>query len=550
MPTDKINDLRFGLLVAAVAFLVYANSLGNGFTLDDHDVILNNPVLRGNAASLFSIIDTVSDNQLLPLYRPATYLSFLIEGRLHGFNPFLIRLFNVFLHSANAYLVFRLARSLFRDNIYAALLVGLLFAVHPLHTEGVDFNAGGRNTMLACFFSLVVYLLHRRSASQEKSSYAIAGACLFLTGLFAKETALMVLPFIVYIEIATFQTDAPRARLRSVLRLLPYCAATIAYLVMRWLTLSKFGIQTTIIPGVGTSLLENMYVIDTLGTRLLNNLYIIPRYLLTVIWPVALCSSYVIPEDLNLIALPLFGAWLCIFGSLMWILTRGRTSASLFGFAWLVMFWLPVSGIFIIPIPLADRYLYIPAIGLWIVITDQLCRVVPNFKPAVQRYAMVVVTLMLFILAALTVRRNFDWKSNITLYTRFVEQYPDNIHAQIGLGTAYFDSISERNLPLAERQFEKVITIDPYAPKVHMLLGYIKLNKGDFITALHHYDKALEISPSDKEARLNRGITYEKLGRTQDALKDYIFFLTSPGRIDYIRGGREHAEMRIRTLSQ
>lgn len=550
MPTDKFCELRFGLMVAAVAFLVYANSLGNGFTLDDHDVILNNPVLRGNVTSLFSIIDTISDNQLLPLYRPVTYLSFLIEGRLHGFNPFLIRLFNVLLHSANAYLVFRLARSLFRDNIYAALLTGLLFAVHPLHTEGVDFNAGGRNTMLACFFSLAAYLLHRRSASQERLFYSFAGACLFLTGLFAKETALMVLPFIVYIEIAMFKPDAHRARLRSALRLIPYCVATIAYLIMRWLTLSKFGIQTTIIPGVGTSLLENMYVIDTLGTRLLNNLYIIPRYLLTVIWPTALCSSYVIPEDLNLIALPLFGAWLCILGSLMWIFTRGRTSTSLFGLAWLVMFWLPISGIFIIPIPLADRYLYIPAIGLWIVIADQIFRVLPNFRPAVQRYATVAVTLVLLILAALTVRRNLDWRSNITLYTRFVEQYPDNIHAQIGLGTAYFDSISERNLPLAERQFEKVISIDPYAPKVHMLLGYIKLNKGDFLAALHHYDKALEISPSDKEARLNRGITYEKLGRTQDALKDYIFFLTSPGRIDYIRGGREHAEMRIRALSQ
>ncbi|MFZ4855033.1 MAG: tetratricopeptide repeat protein [Desulfuromonadaceae bacterium] len=544
------RELFFGILVATIAFLVYANSLGNGFTLDDHDVILNNQALRGAVAPLFSIIDTINDTQLLPLYRPVTYLSFLIEWRLHGFNPFFVRLLNILLHSANAYLVYRIARSLFKENIYAALLTGILFAVHPLHTEGVDFNAGGRNTMLACFFSLAAYLMHHRSTTLGRIFPAFAGAGLFLAGLFSKESALMVLPLIAWLEIAPFRSGSSGKRFLPFLRLAPYCAATVIYLVMRWLTLSKLGIQTSIIPGAGANLLESMYVVDSLGTRMVNNLYIIPRYLLIAIWPTALSSRYVIPGDLNLLALPLFGSWVAILGCLGWVFTRGRTLASLFGLAWLILFWLPVSGLFIIPIPMAERYLYMPAIGLWIVFSDQLFKILQNARPEVTKYTRVSIIVVLLMLAALTIRRNFDWKSNVSLYTRFVEQYPENIHAQAGLGVAYYDTADMQNKILAERLFEKVIALDPYAPKVHTLIGSIKLNKGEFRAALDHYGRALEIFPNDKEARLNRGITLEKLGRPKEAITDYLFFLTSPGSSDSLPGGREHAEKRLRELAK
>ena len=97
MHSDK-KELLTGFLVTVVAFLVYANSLGNSFVGDDHSVILHNPLLRGSPLSLFSGIDTTSDTELLPFYRPLTYLTFLIEQRLHGLTPFFVRLFNVLLH--------------------------------------------------------------------------------------------------------------------------------------------------------------------------------------------------------------------------------------------------------------------------------------------------------------------------------------------------------------------------------------------------------------------------------------------------------------------
>ena len=96
------KDALGGIVVAMVALLVYANSLGNGFVWDDELVIVTNPVLRGEPLDLFRSIDTGRDTDLSPFYRPLTYLSFLVEHRVHTLVPFPMHAINVVLHAANA----------------------------------------------------------------------------------------------------------------------------------------------------------------------------------------------------------------------------------------------------------------------------------------------------------------------------------------------------------------------------------------------------------------------------------------------------------------
>ena len=548
MTDSAKHDLFYALLVAATAFLVYANSLGNGFAWDDAKVILDNPALQGSPLSLFGAIDTVSDAMPSPYYRPLTLLSFYLEKQAHGFNPFLVRLLNVLLHSLNALLVYLLARPLLAGR-YAALLAGLLFAVHPLQTEGVDFNAGGRNTMLATLFVLAACLLHRRSVRENRFSRALGGGTLFMAGLFSKESALAVAPFILALEMPVLRGKGPGTRGQALLRLAPYGAALCCYLLLRWMTLSGAGVQTGIVPGLGTGAMQNLYLIPSLGSRLLDNIYIIPRYLLTVVRPTALSPVYAVPEDLNLLALPLFAGWLCIVLAGVWLLTRGRSRATLFGLAWLVAFWLPVSGIvFIASAPLADRYLYLPAVGLWIVAADQAERFLPG-NPAARRTVVAALALILAVLAGLTMRRNLDWKSEVALFSRVVAQYPDDARGHASLGGAYHNAIKQdpRYRSLAEKEYEKALALDPTTQMVHTPLGHLKLDRGDLDGALQHYTEALTIFPNDKEARLNRGITYEQLGRREEALAEFRFFLAIPGR--FVPGSREFAEQKIRNLT-
>lgn len=525
------KDQLAGLLVAIVAFIVYANSLGNGFAWDDAMVVVNNQLLRGAPLSLFSGIDTARDIELTPYYRPLTLLTFLFEERLHGLTPYLMHLFNVLLHALNTFLVYRLARTII-DNRNAALLTGLLFAVHPINAEGVNFIAGGRNTLLACCLVLSTYLLHRRSAIAGNKSARVVAPLFFLAALFAKETALAVLPFIIALETVSMRTEASGPRYRALARLAPYAACTAIYFFLRKIALDKAGVEVEILPGM--------------WSRLLDNLYIIPRYLLSLIWPPAISPVYFVPDDLNLLALPLSGAWLGIAAVLGWLFTRGRSRETLFGLAWLTVFWLPVSGIISFPsAPLADRYLYIPAIGLWLVIACQVTRLLPSNVRA-RRYAAMASTLPLLVLAALTAARNPDWKNDISLFSRYVRQYPERAVGHHNLGTAYLDLVGD--LDKAEQEFETTLTLDPHFPRLHTQMGYIRLLRGDYQEALRHYTEAVLQNPQDAEALLNRGKALENLGRYAEAVIEYKRFLAAPG--NELAAARPLAEAKIRDLSR
>lgn len=527
----KNKETLAGLLVATVAFLVYTNSLSNGFVWDDSVVIVKNPALQGTPLSLFSGIDSGRDVELTPYYRPLTLLMFLIEERSHGLVPFSMHFTNILLHAVNAFLVYLLAQS-FLKNIRAALLAGLLFAVHPINTEAVDFISGGRNTMLACFFVLMSYLLHQKSILRNNVPVAFAGAFFFIAGLFSKETALMIFPFILALEILPLCVNGHTTNPVAFIRLAPYFIGAIIYFVLRWIALSSAGVSLDILPG--------------LGMRLLDNLYIIPRYFFSVICPTSLSIKYLVPDDLHLLALPLVVLWICIIVVLGWLLTRGRTPATLFGLTWFLSFWLPVSGIIPIPsAPLADRYLYAPAIGLWIIVAEQFSLLFCG-RVKFQRYYLIAAAAVLIILAVLTTDRNRDWKNDVALFSQYVKRNPNRAFGHHNLGCAYMDQSGDLNA--AEREFKKTLALDPFFPRLHTQMGYIQMLRGDYDGAVHHYNEAIVQNPFDAEAFLNRAIALDKLGRYEDAVADYKRFLAIPG--NELAGARPHAEARVFELTR
>lgn len=510
MPEDGYN-LIIGLAVALVAFVVYANSLGNGFVWDDDLVILANPALKGAVSDIFSSIDTGRVTEPTPYYRPLTLLTYIIEQRLHGFTPFLVRLVNVLLHSTNTFLVYRLGTSL-KIGRSTAVIAGLLFAVHPLQSEAVDFNSS-RNTMLAAFFSLTTYLAHQRSVRENSVAWAYAGASLFFAGLLSKEIALFVLTMVGFIEFIHIRDDTPYTWRAVIFRLTPYTISFALYMVLRNHALAGAGV--------------NLEILSGLGSRLLGNLYIIPRYLMTVVRPTSGSAKYFLPDDLNLLALPLAAAWTLIIGVCIWLYMRGRTPVTTFGLVWLFAFWLPVSGIFPIPsAPLADRYLYVPAIGLWLIVGDQFTSFFQSTRVP-QLFGTIAMVVVVLVLSVITFQRNTVWNNDISLFTRLADQYPERAFAYHNLGCAYLDKI--KNIDLAERSFEKALALEPTFPRLHTQMGYVKLQRGDYEGALRQYAEALKINPFDAEAHLNSGLALEKIQRYDEALFEYQRFLDTPG---------------------
>ncbi|MBI5740778.1 MAG: tetratricopeptide repeat protein [Nitrospirae bacterium] len=525
---DERKGLLFGLAVAGVAFIVYANSLGNGFVWDDDVVIVANKALKGGVADLFGSIDVNRASEPNPYYRPLTLLTFLAEQRLHGLLPSIMHFVNILLHAASAFLVCRLAFFII-GNHPAALLAGLLFAVHPVNTESVNLVTA-RNNLLAGFFSVGSFILYFRGVRRGKYPTAFAGAIFYLAGLFSKETALALLPFIVFFEISR-SADAGFQRREAFLRLIPYAACTAFYLVLRNNALSGADVRTAIMPG--------------LAGRLADNVYIIPRYLLTIILPPHLNLRYYLPDDLHIYALQLIAGWLCILISLGWLIIRGRNGAVLFGLLWLTIFYLPVSGIVPIPsAPMADRYLYVPAIGIWIIAADRVYRVLSE-RAAARRYGVAILILFLSAMAAATVARNNDWKDDITLFSSYVKQYPEQAFGHHNLGTAYLDKAGDPDS--ARREFEKALALDPFFPRLRTQMGYISMLRNDYDGALAHYAEALAINPFDAEALLNSGTALEKEGRYAEAVVMYSRFLAAPG--NELPSARQEAEGKVRELS-
>lgn len=512
MVYERNKDLFNGLLLALIACAVYANSLGNGFVWDDDFVILFNPALKRNLLDVFSSIDTGRSSEVTPYYRPLTMLSFLFEYRIHGLTPFLVRFFNILLHGVNTFLLYRLARVL-KINTHGAIIAGLLFAIHPINSEAVNFNAGGRNTMLAAFFILTTCLLHSWCIKNDRISNVFVGVLFFFAGLLSKETTLFILPVIGFLELSYLRSAEQSGRRRAVFRFVPYIVCTLIYLILRNHALTSVG--------------AHMEIVQGLGGRLLDNLYIIPRYLLSIVWPKAISVKYFVPEYFSQVLSSLVIAWLIIISMVGWLFTRLRTQATLFGITWLIIFWIPVSGIFPIPsAPLADRYLYVPLMGLWLIVGDRLSPLLLGYI-SVRRVTIIVLCVVGLFLTILTTKRNLEWKSDITLFSKLIEKYPNRAFGYHNLGCAWLDKGG--NLYLAEQAFEKALTLEPAFPRLRTQLGYVHMLRQDYLGALQQYAEAVIVNPFDAEAHLNTGIAFEKLGRFDEALVAYQRFIDTPG---------------------
>lgn len=553
------NDAFKAVAVFLLAFLVYANSLGNGFVMDDKSIMVDNPVLSGDLVSLFNRIDTTSEQHLLPYYRPFTYITYWVEQRLHGLDPFYVRLFNVMLHSVNALVFFYLAR-LITGNSFSALMAGIIFAVHPINSEAVDFNSGGRNTMLATFFVLTAYILYKRSASKGLSPSAFAGSVLFLIGMLSKEFAVCLMLIILSQEVLKLR-KGECAVSRSILSVFPFFVAVVVYLIMRWQVLSAYGIQSGIIPGLSAERLKDMYYFQDISTRLLNNIYIIPKYFLNIIFPFLLSPKYIVPDDIlshiGVIAL----GFILIAGG-VWFSFKKNRPITVFGLFWFFSFFLPVSGLVVFSSDqMADRYLYAPAMGLWLICSDTFVK----YYEGIRRKTLptLIATALLSAYAAITFQINREWKDDLSIFSRIVRLYPDNPNGHVGLGGAYYElSLNDPiYLKKAEDSFRKAMDLthyyDGFAPDkrppmylqvLSTRMGNIKFMQSDLRSAIEFYSKALMIWPSDLEARINRAMAYERTGAIKEAIRDYEVFLSIP-ESSLAAEPRLFAIQRLRALS-
>jgi len=483
-------------LPAAVGLLCYANSLGNGFTYDDHALVRENPRTR-SLANLGAIWLTnwwqpsQTDDRL---YRPLTLQTFALNYAVHGVSPFGYHLVNVLLHGAVCVLVWCFVRRVLGEEAVAAL-ASLLFAVHPVHVEAVA-GIVGRGETLAALFLLTGLLVLAPSATRPGAGRALIAAVAFLAALLSKETAICFAPVALLMLHMLYRADRPPWRwwaVHGAVLLLPL----LVYLPLRYAALEQHLVRDPFT----WSLANPLHQANALQ-RAQGVFTILGHYTRLMFFPLKLSCDYgyriidpQAPPD-AITFLGLAAALALVVGLLGYARSTGRRR-QLAGLAAMLLasYALISNTAILIGVSLAERLMYWPSVfvlsGLALGAVAAWRRLA-SLRPTVAGLRWLGAAGAVAVLGALAVRtyaRNGDWRDNARLFEADAATYPQSSRLLTLLASA---RITQSDDVRDDARREALLT-----------------DAGALL------DRALHLTPGRPEAIRYRGLVYQRLGQLE-----------------------------------
>ena len=472
-----------GLVILTCGLLVFHNSFGNGFHYDDEHSIVENPHIRSlsNIPGFFVDAGSFSGLPQARMYRPLLLITYALNYAVGGYEVAGYHLVNLLLHLLNAWLVWVLGcRLLARREL--ALAAALLFVVHPLMSEPVNYISS-RSSLLAALFYLLGFLL--LTGRDRRRLLPLIAVC-YLAGLGAKSIA-FTFPLIGALYLLL---EGKKDRWRLL----------IAPVVLGGIYL----IGTRAI--VGKAILQPVRGhIAQLATQIKAGVY----YLWTAAMPVHLSvePEFRVAAGFGEIAVVLAGLLLV---SLLFagVKLHRREKELVFCAGWFFVTLLPTA---LVPLYVLvnEHRLYLPMVGATLGIGTLL-----GGSRRVRR----VWLLVLALLAVQCVQRNRVWETGETLWADAVAKGPRMPRPYVNLGKAYLEQGRYREAIEVSR---RALDIDPALARAHYNIGTAHLNLDEQELAVAHYLRALEIQPDLVQARNNLGNAYQEQGRYADAVGAY-----------------------------
>lgn len=504
---ERLSRHALAYALAGLCLLVavlYLNTLDNDFVLDDNFYIVDNYLLR-DLDNLGQFIDVPADALVEDLEagflrgRNVRWLTYAVDYALGGGEAFAFHLSNLLWHAAATCLLFLLAQRLWRQA-GAAFGVAVLFAAHPIQTAAVSYISG-RKDLLAAFFVLLAFLLVERARDGGRWRYLFAAALAFVLGYFSKEAA-VVFPLLL---LWSDWCRSERLDLPSLARLLrkdwPVYGlffGLAACLALRAIGLAPFlqlfaapvaSVSTSVaaIPPAAAGAVEN---------RSYANLMLF--YGVKLLWPFQLVADYRGAFAFSLYP-PSWGGWLSPLFALLcaaaaWLLHRWRPLAAL-GFGWILLALLPVGHLIPFHYPVAEHYLYLPAVGFALFLVG-----VGGGLPKPWPWLLGGALLLLF--ATATVARNRDWQDMESVTLDILRKLPQHQGAR---NTLVHLLIERRDWQGALREGETALRQDPGSPINHYNLAIVNEELGRIAAARYHYEQAIVLHPRLWDAYLNLG---------------------------------------------
>lgn len=502
-----MTRLKASLLLAALAIILYSNSLSGAFLWDDDSFVVNNTALETpeNIVSFFTDPRTVAAGGLAnDVYRPLSTLSFAVDHWFWKLNVFGYHLSNAILHALNAVAVFLLLGLLFGD-LFIPFLASVIFVVHPVHTEAVAWISG-RSNLLFLFWYLLSFICYIRYTRSGKGSFFAASLLSCTAALFSKEMA-VTLPILLAAYDIHFQV--PEAWHKRVMRYLPYAALVVTFLSIRTLLLGAFS--------------QTGWWGDSAYVTFLTMLRVVADYIKTLIAPLKLCAAfYLVPTSSSIMERGVILSAAAIAAVIAAALVAYRRHRAVSFFIWWFFITLfPVTNIVPLKALEAERFLYLPSIGFCALLAIGAHALYEGGLRRSRAWGAVAIVCIAVVIGAYAVRtviRNEDWNDGVTLSRKSIAAAPMNAWAMTSLGIYLNEHGHSRE---ARDILERSAAILPEFQLTHNALGDCYLKMGEYEKAIGAYKEAFRLQPDLAGTRNRIGVCYANLKRYDEAKREF-----------------------------
>jgi len=517
--------------ILASTFVVYLPSLQNGFvSWDDNYYVIKNHLLPH--PTIWALLTTPLQGN----YHPLTMASLALNYRISGLHPASYHWVNLLLHLANTGLVFAFVRKLSGGRRWTTVVTALFFGIHPMHVESVAWISE-RKDVLYAFFYLIALIAYLKHLETRRPIWLAATGLAFLSSVASKPAAVVLPLSLVAID---YYRRRPVSAL-VVLEKVPFFAVSLVAGVL------TFRAQTVVGAVAAPTLWSPIQ-------RTLLASYCTVTYVAKLFVPVHLSAIYPLPSPA--LGLPAEYSMapidLAVLLAVIVYLSR-RSRPVLFGLAFffinivLVLQFVTVGTALI-----ADRYTYIPYIGLFFALAGWLDEPSGSTPAYLRPLVAGVVFLLLPVSLVQTWKRCHVWQNPETFWNDTIEKYPRQIvNAYFNRGNYYMkagrvdEALADYDEALALNPysgatwfnkglllaqlgrddsaiacFDRVLELTPTEPEAMNNRGGMKYRKGDLAGAVADFSRAVELNPKHRDAHLNRAAAYFDMGEYEKSIDD------------------------------
>ncbi len=505
------------ILLAFSTFILYLPVKDHDFVhYDDDEYVTDNPhVQKGLNRQSFKWAFTTTDASN---YHPLTWLSHALDCSLFDLEPGPHHLVNLAFHIANTLLLF-IVLSQMTKSIWPSAFVAALFALHPLHVESVAWVAERKDVLSSFFWLFTIFAYFHYTRRPNILRYLLT-ILLFTLGLLAKPM-LVTVPFALLLldywplnrlalKRPTAAGETPSGQVINVfLEKLPFfllaaVSSTVTFLVQK---------------GGGS---VPTFAALSLKSRLASSVTSYLAYIAKMFYPAKLAVLYPHPAGgIPVARAVIYGCLLLVTTILLLIYSRRHKYLAV-GWLWFLGTLIPVIGIVQVGVQqMADRYTYVPLIGLFIIIVfglfDLLARL-PLHKVIFACLALAA----LVPLSMLTRLQLAHWKDSFTLFDHTLAVTKDNYV----MHNNYANILNKLDRPAeAVEHFKQALKFLPRSPEIHNNYGNALRKLSRYDEAIEHYQLALKFDPDFKVAHYNFGLALAEVGQYDQAVEHYKIYL-------------------------